>query len=160
MMLMITRAMRAATAAHEGVLDKGGAPYIDHPVRVSLAVKRAGGDDYEVAAALLHDTVEDTATTLDEVRYEFGERVADLVGAVSRPGEGTYMDWMWVLVASGDAGALRIKIADIEDNSSPARMLNTPPEFRGIVRRYETALAVLWPAYKGLTNQLAKEGKR
>lgn len=65
--------------------DARGSPYINHPLRVAYLLAQVGGvDDAQViAAALLHDTVEDTATSLDEIATLFGSRVRDLVGEVS-----------------------------------------------------------------------------
>jgi (p)ppGpp synthase/HD superfamily hydrolase len=82
---LITRALAKATAAHAGQIrnGSGGLPYIEHPRMVAATLAGAGYDDTTLAAALLHDTVEDSATTVEELRAEFGDAVADLVAALS-----------------------------------------------------------------------------
>jgi GTP pyrophosphokinase len=68
---LITRAYEVAAEAHEGQLRKTGDPYISHPLAVALMLAEHGLDEATVAAALLHDTVEDTPVTLDDLRSEF-----------------------------------------------------------------------------------------
>jgi protein-tyrosine phosphatase len=83
---LVLRALEFAARAHRQQLRKGtDLPYITHPVEVAWLLWQSGADEEVVAAALLHDTVEDTATTLEAVREEFGPRVAGLVAAVSEP---------------------------------------------------------------------------
>ena len=74
-----------ALDAHEGQKRKGdGSPYIAHPVQLARLLHRAGHDDEELlAAAFLHDTVEDTDTTLEEIEDAFGLGVRELVDAMS-----------------------------------------------------------------------------
>jgi len=77
---LISRALLFAEKAHRGTFRKGtNIPYIVHPVEAALIVASLSSEPELIAAALLHDTVEDTAVTLDELRREFGDRVADLV---------------------------------------------------------------------------------
>jgi (p)ppGpp synthase/HD superfamily hydrolase len=82
---LITRALAKATAAHAGQIrnGSGGLPYIEHPRMVAATLAGKGYDDTTLAAALLHDTVEDSDTTVEELRAEFGDAVADLVAALS-----------------------------------------------------------------------------
>jgi len=74
-----------ARDAHEGQSRKGdGSPYINHPVQLARLLNRAGHDDEELlAAAFLHDTVEDTDATLDEIEDAFGAGVREIVEAMS-----------------------------------------------------------------------------
>ncbi|MFN8160507.1 MAG: HD domain-containing protein [Solirubrobacterales bacterium] len=75
---------RFAAAAHgDQIRNYTGRPYIEHPRAVAELVAGAGLGEEAVAAALLHDTVEDTATTLPELRERFGEPVGDLVGVLT-----------------------------------------------------------------------------
>lgn len=78
---MINKAMEFATKAHEGQLRKGTKrPYIVHPVEVGDIVSTLTNDEEVIAAAILHDTVEDCEQVTEEIlREEFGDRVADLV---------------------------------------------------------------------------------
>ena len=82
---MIDRAIAFAVKAHEGQPRKGtDIPYIFHPIEVGMIVSRITDDAEVIAAAVLHDTVEDCASvTLDVIRQEFGDRVARIVGLES-----------------------------------------------------------------------------
>jgi len=79
---IIDRAIRFATKAHEGVARKGTTlPYIIHPLEAMTIVASITSDQELMAAALLHDVVEDAGVTVEDIRREFGSRVADLVDA-------------------------------------------------------------------------------
>jgi len=82
---MINKAIAFATKAHDGQFRKGTRlPYIFHPMEVGMIVSRMTDDPEIIAAAILHDTVEDCSeVTLDLIREEFGERVASMVCAES-----------------------------------------------------------------------------
>jgi (p)ppGpp synthase/HD superfamily hydrolase len=82
---LIARALARAGQAHAGQIrnGSGGLPYIEHPRMVAATVVARGYDDPTVAAALLHDVVEDSDTTVAELRAEFGDEIADLVAALS-----------------------------------------------------------------------------
>src|SRR5947208_3044499 len=81
---LITRAYQLARAAHEGQVRRSGDPYIQHPLAVARIVAELGLDDITLSAALLHDSVEDTGVTLEEVASEFGEDVAAIVDGVTK----------------------------------------------------------------------------
>jgi (p)ppGpp synthase/HD superfamily hydrolase len=87
---LIEAALNFAARAHAGQKRKGtDVPYIVHPVGVMLALIQHGETETEMlAAALLHDTVEDTGTTLGELRERFGQRVAAIVEGCSEPDKG------------------------------------------------------------------------
>ena len=80
----IVRAHRAAADAHDGQFRKSGDPYVTHPLAVAGIVADFGLDDVTVAAALLHDAVEDTSVTLDDVSRDFGDDVAMIVDGVTK----------------------------------------------------------------------------
>ena len=81
----ILRAYTMAREAHAGTRRKSGEPYIFHPLAVALiAVKEVGLGPIAVMAALLHDVVEDTDITLDELRMVFGDRVANIVDGLTK----------------------------------------------------------------------------
>ena len=81
----ILRAYQIAKKAHAGTRRKSGEPYIFHPLAVALiAVKEVGLGPIAVVCALLHDVVEDTEITLDELRMVFGDRVAVIVDGVTK----------------------------------------------------------------------------
>ena len=80
----ILRAYEMAANAHTGQKREGGEPYITHPAAVAGLLVGIGMDTPTVSAALLHDVVEDTATTLEDVRKSFGDEVAFFVEGVTR----------------------------------------------------------------------------
>lgn len=82
---LIARAHAKAASAHAGQTrnGSGGLPYIEHPRMVAATLVEHGYADETIAAALLHDVVEDSDTTVEELRVEFGDGIADLVAALS-----------------------------------------------------------------------------
>jgi myo-inositol-1(or 4)-monophosphatase len=90
-MALIEDALEYAASHHEGQMRKmTGLPYILHPLEAAVTASTMTTDEEVIAAALLHDTVEDTDATLDDIRERFGERVAFLVGTETE-------DKMWDL---------------------------------------------------------------
>ena len=83
-MAMIEKAYDLANDAHKGVCRRSGEPYICHPLAVARLVLDLGMDSESIAAALLHDVVEDTPTTLTDLTAAFGEEVAALVDGVTK----------------------------------------------------------------------------
>lgn len=83
---MIFEAIELAAKAHKGQFRKGTKiPYIIHPLQVARLLIELGCSDEVVAAAILHDTVEDTDITLDDIKTAFGRNVMDLVAGASEP---------------------------------------------------------------------------
>lgn len=82
---LVRAALEKARSAHEGQVrnGSGGMPYIEHPVRVAALLDEHGYGEEVLAAALLHDVIEDSDTTLDELREKFGDVVAGLVGSMT-----------------------------------------------------------------------------
>ncbi len=81
---LLTRAYAAAAEAHEGQVRRSGDPYIVHPVAVATILAELGLDEITLAAALLHDAVEDTGLSLDDVARDFGPQVAAMVDGVTK----------------------------------------------------------------------------
>lgn len=81
---MIRKAYEYTSAAHAGQLRLSGDPYLTHPTSVALTLAEMGFDEHTVAAGLLHDTVEDTSASIEELDAEFGEQVADIVDGVTK----------------------------------------------------------------------------
>ncbi|MFE6255584.1 RelA/SpoT family protein [Agromyces sp. NPDC057865] len=116
---LIERAYTVAERAHEGQKRKSGEPYITHPIAVAQILADLGIGPKTVAAALLHDTVEDTAYTLDEVRHDFGDEIAMLVDGVTKLDKVKYGDSTqaetvrkMIVAMSKDIRVLIIKLAD------------------------------------------------
>jgi len=124
-------AVAIATRAHEGQLDKSGRPYIGHPMRVMAGVAQSGGGDHERMAAVLHDVIEDTEVTADDLLAAGAPpAVVTAVIALSKtPGE-PQADYLARVAA--DPIAVVVKHADMADNSAPHRLarLDRPTQDR------------------------------
>ena len=129
-MLTLKRAIEIATAAHEGQLDKGGRPYIEHPLAVMANVD---GEDEQIVA-VLHDVLEDTTVTVDDLRAEGAtdRQVAGLLAVTRRDGE-PYDDA--VRRALSDPIGRVVKRADHEHNADPARLALLPDDVAARLRR-------------------------
>jgi GTP pyrophosphokinase len=115
----VERAFTAAELAHRGQERKSGDPYITHPVAVAEILAELGLDAETIMAALLHDTVEDTSYTLEQIRKEFGSEVGSLVDGVTKLDKLTYGPTAeaetvrkMVVAMSKDIRVLVIKLAD------------------------------------------------
>ncbi|MED3562733.1 HD domain-containing protein, partial [Bacillus xiapuensis] len=85
-MEVVENALQMAGKAHEGQYRKlTDIPYIIHPVAVGMLLMKEGFAEDIVAAGILHDTVEDTDLTLEDIKQEFGEKIAEIVAGCSEP---------------------------------------------------------------------------
>ena len=116
---LIERAFLVAVQAHQGQLRKSGEDYITHPVAVTQILAELGLNDTTLVASLLHDTVEDTPYSLDQVRNDFGDEIANLVDGVTKLDKLTYGPTAeaetvrkMVIAMSRDIRVLVIKLAD------------------------------------------------
>jgi GTP pyrophosphokinase len=116
---VIEQAYATAEKAHEGQLRKSGDPYITHPVAVATILAELGFEGTTIAAALLHDTVEDTAYSLAQLRADFGDDVAALVDGVTKLDKVQYGDAAqaetvrkMVVAMARDIRVIVIKLAD------------------------------------------------
>ncbi|MGH3325143.1 MAG: HD domain-containing protein, partial [Streptomyces sp.] len=115
----LRRAYVLAESSHRGQTRKSGEPYITHPLAVTLLLAQLGAETTTLTASLLHDTVEDTEVTLEQVRKEFGEEVGYLVDGVTKLEKVDYgaaaepETFRKMLVATGnDVRVMSIKLAD------------------------------------------------
>ena len=136
----INHAIKIAETAHKEQLRKTGEPYIIHPLAVKKILEEWGMDEDTIIAGILHDTVEDTDLTLNDIKTEFGESVAFLVDGVTKLGTvrkgmkdiDTYLpetkdNLLRLLIATGsDIRVLIIKLADRLHNIRTLSAL--PPE--------------------------------
>src|SRR3954471_22206223 len=116
---VIERAYAVAERAHDGQMRKSGDAYITHPLAVTTILAELGMTPPTLAAALLHDTVEDTAYSLDELRRDFGDEIAMLVDGVTKLDRVTYGESAqaetvrkMVVAMARDIRVLVIKLAD------------------------------------------------
>ncbi|MFF9025265.1 RelA/SpoT family protein [Streptomyces eurythermus] len=115
----LRRAYVLAESSHRGQTRKSGEPYITHPLAVTLILAELGAETTTLTASLLHDTVEDTDVTLEQVREQFGEEVRYLVDGVTKLEKVDYgaaaepETFRKMLVATGnDVRVMSIKLAD------------------------------------------------
>jgi len=145
----LSHAITFATMAHSGQIDKVGLPVILHPLRVMGAVALAHPENEDAQiVAVLHDVVEDTSIPLDHVEMIFGKAVRDGVDAVTRrvfdaelrPEDRRKEPYEAFIqrVRQNALGRL-VKVFDLHDNINRP----SPPEMKGIARRYYRALAEL-----------------
>ena len=134
----LERAIAIAAAAHAGQLDKGGAPYILHPLKVMLRMTTLE----ERIVAVLHDVVEDCEISLDDLRKEgFSEVVLSAIESVTKvPGE-SYEDFV-ERAAQNPIGRV-VKLADLEENSDLSRIASPSWDDLERVEKYRRAIARL-----------------
>lgn len=120
-------AYKIAVNAHKGQTDKAGADYIDHPIAVANQMET----DTEKAVAYLHDVVEDTDITLNQLStYGFSLEILDAVDAITRREQEQYRDY--IERVKENAIALKVKLADLRHNSDITRFQK--PTSRDIAR--------------------------
>jgi hypothetical protein len=146
-MANIEKALQIAVQTHEGQKDKDGQPYILHPLRVMHGVH---GSDAQIVA-ILHDVVEDTSVTIEDLRTAgFSETILAGVGSVTHGKEESYVDY--VVRCKGNPLGRQVKLADLEDNSRLSRMLLRPDRLeRDLARMRKYVLA-----YKFLIDRLTE----
>lgn len=140
-MSTLERAIEIAARAHAGQVDKAGTPYILHPLRLMLTLQGA----YERMAAVLHDVVEDTPLTFEDLQREgFPPAVVDAVRALTKlPGEGRIAA---AHRAAADPVARAVKLADVSDNMDLRRIpAPTEKDFARLME-YEQVKAILLAA--------------
>lgn len=137
-MSTLEQAIRVALDAHAGQVDKAGAPYILHPLRM---MTRLAGHEQQIAA-VLHDVVEDSGVTLDDLRaMGFDEAVVSAVDGLTRRPDETYE--AFVLRAKAHPVARAVKLADLEDNMDVRRLGELTEKDLQRLRRYRAAWQVL-----------------
>ena len=110
------KAMVLAYNAHHGQVDKGGIPYIFHPIHLAESMD----DEISTCVALLHDTVEDTELTLEALAKEFPKEVVDAVALMTHEEGVDYFDY--VRAIKKNPIAVKVKLADLAHNSDPTRV--------------------------------------
>lgn len=131
-------AQEIAERAHAGQTDRGGKPYINHPMAVASGVE----GDLAKTAALLHDTVEDTDLTIDSIRVIFGDEVAEIVSLLTHREGVPYMEYVENI--KKNPIAVEIKKSDLRHNLDPSRLGHEPTE-KDLKRfeKYKAAMACL-----------------
>jgi len=140
-------AFELAREAHRGQVDRAGDPYILHPVYVANLAYRLTKDqaDWEnyVCAALLHDTVEDTKITLEDLEKSFPKEVTEAVRLLTRNPRQSYLDYVRSIRKSGNSVARMVKFCDLIHNSNLSRLPKVTAGDRKRVEKYKKAKAIL-----------------
>lgn len=126
---LTVKAMHLAYNAHEGQLDKAGLPYIFHPLHLAEQMP----DEISTCVALLHDIVEDTDVSLEDLKKDFPAEVVDAVELLTHTKGMDYFEYLEKIKANPIAK--RVKLADIAHNSDETRYAGSPVDTKGIERR-------------------------
>jgi len=133
--LDIESAISLALQAHKGQLDKGGQPYILHPLAVMNRVESME----EKIVAVLHDAIEDSEVTLEELRgLGFSEEILTAIQLLTRSTEDSYEEF--IEKTTTNRTARNVKIADIKENMNISRIKNPTQEDYNRLDKYRKAL--------------------
>lgn len=135
---LTNQAMRIAYNAHHGQLDKSGIPYIFHPCHLAEQMT----DEYTTCVALLHDVVEDTDVTLDQLSDIFPQQVVDAIALMTHTADTDYLTYVEKIKYNPIAKT--VKLADLKHNSDQTR-LEEPDEAaaKRLNEKYRKALQIL-----------------
>lgn len=137
-MSTIERAIALAAKAHEGQVDKAGAPYLLHPLRMMLRLSTIE----EQITAVLHDVVEDCGVSLDDLRAEgFSVAVIEAIDSVTRRPDESYDDFVYR--AALNLIGRRVKLVDLEDNSDLSRIANPTSRDYERIAKYCSAIETI-----------------
>lgn len=137
-MATLAKAILIATQAHKDQKDRAGHPYILHPLRVMFRLHK----ERDMIVAVLHDVVEDTEWTLDELKKEgFSDEVVAAINALTRRTGESYWDFIGRI--KKNAIARKVKLVDLEDNMDVRRMAKISDEERDRLKRYHKAWQML-----------------
>ncbi len=140
----LERALQIAVGAHAGQQDKNGAPYIFHPIRVMM---RCTAPNAKIVA-LLHDVVEDTGVTMEQLQTEgFSEEVLAALRLVTHDPSVSYEDYIALILK--DKTAIEVKMADLEDNSDIRRLQSVDGKTMERLNKYLLAYRRLSAARDG-----------
>ena len=135
---MTKKAMKLAYAVHDGQFDKGGVPYIFHPIAVAEAMQT----EDETVVALLHDTIEDCGITKEYLMAAgFSREVADAVYAMSKRDGETYDEY--IARVKANPIAKKIKISDLNHNMDLSRLSTVTDQAKMRIEKYKKALEMM-----------------
>jgi (p)ppGpp synthase/HD superfamily hydrolase len=139
---MITAYDAHNNAPEDKRTDKAGVPYIYHPIHVAEQMNTE--DEIEICVALLHDVVEDTQVSFDDLRAkDFPEKIIDSLQLLTKSDSIDYFDYIQSIKNSGDKVAIAVKLADLHHNSDRSRIDNPTPEDEERYAKYEEAIRIL-----------------
>lgn len=133
----IMRAMKIAYKAHDGQVDKSGVPYIFHPIHLAEQMDT----EEECIVALLHDVVEDTNITFEDLEEEFSPIVIDALKLLTHDKSVEYMEY--VKKIRNNPIARKVKLADLKHNSDKTRLLSVTEQDIGRYEKYQRSIEIL-----------------
>ena len=132
-----------AAAAHHGQVDKLGVDYIHHPVSVANNYFNTFGQHYDgIATALLHDTVEDTELSFEQLRAFVPEEVIAAIALVTKQGKVDYLEYIDGLIQQSNVTAMQVKYCDLMHNTDPSRGSSPLPHKMAIYAQAMEKLAL------------------
>ena len=138
--MTLERAIAIAAEAHAGQKDRAGAPYILHPIQLMIQMD----SESAMMAAVLHDVVENSVWTLDDLRKEeFSNEVLNAVDSLTHRDKEGEDYWDYIQRAKSDPIAIKVKLADLEDNLNPDRLNEVTEKDEKRFDRYRKAQEML-----------------
>ncbi len=135
--MQVFRAMNIAYSAHMGQFDKAGVPYIFHPIHLAEQMDT----EEECIVALLHDVVEDTNVTFEDLEKDFPKSIIDAIKLLTHDKSVDYMEYVKNL--KSNPIAKKVKLADLRHNSDTARLLKITEKEIKRVEKYKKAIQLL-----------------
>ena len=135
------KALRIAFDAHKEQVDKTGLPYTFHPFHLAEQMK----DEISTCVALLHDVVEDTDYTFEDLAAGgLSSEVIDVLRLLTHAEETTYSEYIQRIKDSGNAVAIAVKLADLRHNSDETRLDCVDEKMSILLERYRAAINTLY----------------
>jgi len=137
---MTRKAMKIAYDAHKDKVDKNGDPYIFHPIHIAEQMD----SEEETIIALLHDVVEDTDWTFEDLAQQgFSNNIINALKLLTHNNETVYFDYIWEIALSTNTYAKKVKLADLQHNSDLSRFSEVDEKTLGRVDKYRKAMEIL-----------------
>ena len=131
------KALKISFSAHKDQVDKSGMLYVYHPFHLAEQMD----DEYSTCVALLHDVVEDTDMTLDELSEIFPKEITDAIAMMTHDDSVSYLDY--VREIKNNPIATKVKLADLKHNSDITRLDVVDDKVLERVEKYDKAIKIL-----------------
>ena len=131
------KALKISFDAHKDQVDKSGMPYVYHPFHLAEQMD----DEYSTCVALLHDVVEDTDTTLDDLAKIFPKEVTDAIALMTHDDSVPYLEYVKTIKSNPIAS--KVKLADLKHNSDLTRLDTVDDKALERVEKYKKAIEIL-----------------
>lgn len=132
------KALKISFNAHKNQVDKSGMPYVFHPFHLAEQMD----DEYSVCVALLHDVIEDTDITVEDLKAEgFPKEVINAIELMTHSDSVPYLDY--VKIIKNNSIARKVKLADLKHNSDLSRLDNIDDKALERVEKYKKAIEIL-----------------